>query len=57
MAHVGGGVIVLHLFQNACGNIHPGVLTIRMGFFIWPRMDRRRLQSVFDSGMKVISQL
>jgi hypothetical protein len=54
---VGGGLIVLHLFQNACGNIHPGVVTIRIGFFIWPRMDRRRLQSVFDSGMKVISQV
>ena len=49
--------MVLHLFQKACGAMHSGVVTIRIGFFIWTRMDKRRLQSVLLSGMNDISHV
>jgi hypothetical protein len=53
--HVGAGFMIRHFNQNAEGARHFGVVTIRMGFFRCCRIDKRRLQSVGDSGVKVIS--
>ena len=51
MAQVGAGCSVLHFCQNALGAEHFGVVTIRIGYFRCPRMDKSRLQSVEVSGM------
>jgi len=57
MAHVGDGCIKLHFCQKAGGALHFGVVTIKMGFLRCPKIERRRLQSVPVSGVKVRSQL
>ena len=51
IAPVGGGCSVTHFCQKALGAEHFGVVTIRIGFFRCPRMDKRRLQSVDVSGI------
>jgi hypothetical protein len=51
MAQVGAGCSVLHFCQNADGAEHFGLVTMRIGFFRCPSIDKSRLQSVEVSGM------
>jgi hypothetical protein len=52
---VGVGFILRHFIQKAGGARHFGVVTRRIGFLRCCRIDKSRLQSVGDSGVKVIS--